>query len=337
MDRFDAFQYFLTNLFLHNLVLVVLAGLLGVVMGRLVFGGRKGASKQLRASLDEQRDRARTVERELERLQEQHEQLLAESVEPASGEDVKGSRLRDENGRLAEELGAALRQVEELKMLAGQARPAEDLAAQPETKAEVDTLEQRIADAHRERKQVEKASAVLRKEMRGLRSKVKEIERRESREMELEKVLKDTEERLSRSQAAEAKESRVRADLEKIVGDLERRLAVAAAERERLRDAVEGGVPRADDTADGIASAHGGGESGTGEGASEGEMDDLTQIKGIGAVLQKKLRAVGVTSLRQIAEWTDEDLADLSRRLRLRNRAERDDWRGQARTLCDGD
>lgn len=420
MDQFDAFQYFLINLFLHNLVLVVLAGALGMVLGRLMFGTRKVALDQLREALKEEEDRARALGRKWKELQAHHEDLLkrveagdtsfspeqereleelrnekAVLVERERGmakklEEVaarqkeleaekgrleaqvaeagaeQGARaevekllasmqgleqrvveaedtarqelegelgaLRSENERLAAELAergkvepedeekregltaenerleseleVMRQQVEELEGALKQARQPKGLPARRGSKADMETLEQRVAEAVREREQVEKASAVLRKEMRGLRNKVKAIEQQESREEELEQLLKDAEDRLSRSQATVAKESRVRASLEKRVGDLEGKLA--------------------ESDSDGLAASD-----------EPEEKDDLTRIKGIGVVLEKKLRAAGVTRLRQIAEWTDEELAEFSRKLRLRNRAERGDWRGQARALCD--
>ena len=61
--------------------------------------------------------------------------------------------------------------------------------------------------------------------------------------------------------------------------------------------------------------------------------DDLTQIKGIKTVLSDHLHAHGIRTWRQIAEWTDDDLAAFSELLAFKNRATRDNWREQARQL----
>ncbi len=64
-----------------------------------------------------------------------------------------------------------------------------------------------------------------------------------------------------------------------------------------------------------------------------GTEDDLTRIKGIKKVLRDKLRAHGIRTFRQIAEWTEEDLHAFSEILAFKNRATRDKWQEQAREL----
>lgn len=61
--------------------------------------------------------------------------------------------------------------------------------------------------------------------------------------------------------------------------------------------------------------------------------DDLTQLDGVGPVLAEKLNKAGVTSLSQIAAWTDEDIARVDGELDFKGRIERDDWVGQAKKL----
>ncbi|MDP9138648.1 MAG: 30S ribosomal protein S2 [Pseudomonadota bacterium] len=61
--------------------------------------------------------------------------------------------------------------------------------------------------------------------------------------------------------------------------------------------------------------------------------DDLALIGGIGATLQKKLAAEGVTSLHQIAGWTPEQATALDDKLKLRGRIGREEWVEQAKSL----
>jgi len=62
--------------------------------------------------------------------------------------------------------------------------------------------------------------------------------------------------------------------------------------------------------------------------------DDLKQIAGVGAGLEKKLKAAGITTLRQIAELSDADIADLEERIiRFSGRIKREEWVDQARKL----
>lgn len=61
--------------------------------------------------------------------------------------------------------------------------------------------------------------------------------------------------------------------------------------------------------------------------------DDLTRIKGLGPKAAAKLSELGVTSLAQIANWTDEDVSRMDDAINGRGRIERDDWVKQAKAL----
>lgn len=61
---------------------------------------------------------------------------------------------------------------------------------------------------------------------------------------------------------------------------------------------------------------------------------DLKRIRGIGALLELKLKAAGVCRYEQIAAWTDVDIARISMKLGLRGRIEQERWVEQARGLA---
>jgi predicted flap endonuclease-1-like 5' DNA nuclease len=65
----------------------------------------------------------------------------------------------------------------------------------------------------------------------------------------------------------------------------------------------------------------------------EGAPDDLTRIKGIGQKLEVTLNGLGVYYYRQIADWSDTEVAQMDAKLKFPGRIDRDDWRGQARRL----
>ena len=67
--------------------------------------------------------------------------------------------------------------------------------------------------------------------------------------------------------------------------------------------------------------------------SQEQRSDDLTLIKGIGAVIARKLNEAGVWRFEQIAAWTDEEAAAFSERLSFKGRVTRDKWREQARAM----
>src|SRR5690554_6177462 len=66
--------------------------------------------------------------------------------------------------------------------------------------------------------------------------------------------------------------------------------------------------------------------------------EDLTRIKGLGPKLAEQLRALGVTSLEQIAAWDDAEIDRIDAQLgRFQGRIRRDDWRTQAQFLAAND
>jgi F-type H+-transporting ATPase subunit gamma len=62
------------------------------------------------------------------------------------------------------------------------------------------------------------------------------------------------------------------------------------------------------------------------------EPDDLEGvIDGIGPVIATRLAEIGVTTFRQVATWTADDIARIGEQLDFKGRIEREDWVGQAR------
>ncbi len=64
------------------------------------------------------------------------------------------------------------------------------------------------------------------------------------------------------------------------------------------------------------------------------EPDDLKLIVGIGPVLERMLRNLGIGTFRQIARWTERDIAEFDAKLsEFPGRIVRDQWVTQARAL----
>jgi large subunit ribosomal protein L21 len=61
--------------------------------------------------------------------------------------------------------------------------------------------------------------------------------------------------------------------------------------------------------------------------------DNLQDIKGIGAVLEKKLNKMGIQNFDQIAAWTEADIDRVDRTLNFRGRIQREQWVEQARAM----
>jgi large subunit ribosomal protein L19 len=65
----------------------------------------------------------------------------------------------------------------------------------------------------------------------------------------------------------------------------------------------------------------------------KGAADDLTQISGVTAELVARLNGIGVIKFEQIANFSDDDIANVDETLALEGRIEKDDWVGQAQRL----
>jgi predicted flap endonuclease-1-like 5' DNA nuclease len=68
--------------------------------------------------------------------------------------------------------------------------------------------------------------------------------------------------------------------------------------------------------------------------AGVGEPDDLKLIVGVGPVLERMLHNLGITTFRQIARWTEREVAEFDAKLpEFPGRIQRDQWVVQARAL----
>jgi len=65
----------------------------------------------------------------------------------------------------------------------------------------------------------------------------------------------------------------------------------------------------------------------------KGEADDLTRIKGVTADLAGQLNGLGVIKFDQIANFSDDDIANVDETLSLGGRIEKEDWVGQAQAF----
>jgi predicted flap endonuclease-1-like 5' DNA nuclease len=64
---------------------------------------------------------------------------------------------------------------------------------------------------------------------------------------------------------------------------------------------------------------------------ADDDGDDLTEVKGIGAVSAQRLSEAGVTTFAQLAAWSDEDLERVAEEVQISpERMRREDWVGQA-------
>ncbi len=69
---------------------------------------------------------------------------------------------------------------------------------------------------------------------------------------------------------------------------------------------------------------------------SDNSGDDLKRIRGVGVLIEKRLRAMGYSSYQQIGSWTQSDVDRVNQQLDFRGRIERENWIEQARILAAG-
>ncbi len=94
-----------------------------------------------------------------------------------------------------------------------------------------------------------------------------------------------------------------------------------SATRQGLGDDVSAGKARVDDSLGLVYSE------------PPEQEDDLTALKGVGKVLSGKLNDFGIYTYRQIAGWNESIINEFATRLSFKDRVQRDDWIGQAKTL----
>ncbi len=70
--------------------------------------------------------------------------------------------------------------------------------------------------------------------------------------------------------------------------------------------------------------------------ADSSKGDDVSLISGIGPVIVKKLADLGYMTIKQIAELTPEQIADIEEKLNFKGRIGREEWVKQAKELIAG-
>ena len=65
----------------------------------------------------------------------------------------------------------------------------------------------------------------------------------------------------------------------------------------------------------------------------KGEAEDLTQISGITADIAARLKQINCYRIEQVANFSDEDIANVDELLNLKGAIEKQDWAGQAQKL----
>jgi len=65
----------------------------------------------------------------------------------------------------------------------------------------------------------------------------------------------------------------------------------------------------------------------------KGDLDDLTKVTGIDDMLAARLKQINCVKFEQVANFSDDDIANIDELLTLNGRIEKEDWVGQAQKL----
>ena len=222
-------------------------------------------------------------------------------------------------------------------------------SAHETTKARLSDAEEKQSSAEQRAASSETELGTIRTELDQLKSTSSETETERRRlESELAEANRQTttlsedleQARTARNEAADADRSRI-GEFERRIDDQQKEIDRLQSELEARQTVTEDAAPAAgapptrapsedeesEDQAYGLAS----------EPVSEPSegTDDLTKIKGIGRVLEGKLHGLGVTTFRQIAEFSAADIDRINAVLDFPGRIEREQWVEQAKAIVE--
>jgi predicted flap endonuclease-1-like 5' DNA nuclease len=193
----------------------------------------------------------------------------------------------------------------------------------------IDAMEQKVIELEAENAELRHGAAGTRQTIEALQRDVAELDELKIQNKELSSCLRSME--TSRRQyERDAKRYRDKADqsdkrsetLSLKLDDVEKSFAEMAKQHDAALKVVKSQKAEAKK-----------GET-NGSQSDKQEIDDLTQIVGIGKVFEKTLHELGIYSFRQIANFGPSDIARVNMELKeFKGRMEQDDWVGQAREL----
>ena len=285
----------------------------------------------LKAERDELKSRSDTTTQALNSAKRQIGELETEFTK--AGEFYKGElgKAIDKRKGLESKLEDARAEHESLSNLLQASRAEHESVNNMLTAAQtrldnLDVMEQKVIELEAENAQLRHDATLLQQEIGALQRDVAELDELKVQNKELAHCLKSMEnsrkqyERDAQRYRDQAESSEKQTEtLRMHLDDVEASFATMArqhdealkiAQQESVREQVNGHEPEAQ------------------------QVDDLTQIVGIGKVFQQTLNDLGIYSFRQIASFGAADVARVNMQLKeFKGRMEQDDWIGQAKDL----
>ena len=290
----------------------------------------------LKGERDELSNRCNATTQALNAARQQVAELEAEFVK--AGEFYKGElgKAIDKRKGLESKLEDAKLEQESLSNLLQASRSEHESVNNMLTAAQtrldnLDVMEQKVIELEAENAQFRHDRTLLQQEIAALQRDVAELDELKVQNKELAHCLQSMEdsrkqyERDAQRYRDQAENSEKQTEtLRMKLDDVEESFAMMAQQHdEALKIAMndQAGQEPAEDKVNG-------------HGPEEQDVDDLTEIVGIGKVFQQTLNDLGIFSFRQIASFGPADVARINMELKeFRGRMEQDDWIGQAREL----
>ncbi len=182
------------------------------------------------------------------------------------------------------------------------------------TKAKLD-LSSDVSRQHEKVTSTENMLQVANQELDGLKKQVSTFETENS---EMSKVVKELKDQIAKGSDEAQSANQLRLQVKEQTSEIDRLKKELVHQKQAVADA-QVAIQKAKTTRKSSSSKSG--------------HDDLTLIKGLGKVMQKKLNAEGVNRFQQIKNWTAQDIARISEKLSLKNRVAKENWVKQAAEL----
>ena len=298
----------------ENLIFLLIAALLGGIIGWLLRAPRlrKQLEEIWRRRVDEEHEGRKRGQLQLSEAREalSEAETRAESLDKKRDKAERALQGASEQAATAEQSAQSVEQEK--------AALAADLKAARETTGKAEQAAKQQAAKLKEAEQRAKATGAALEQARGRLSEAETEAKALARKLEIEAA-----ERQGQAEQLASAEAELTACRERI----------AALEAAAAAPAPTAAEPEAD-LADDQASARAAVEAIARRTAGEvpAADDDLKRIKGIGPVLERQLKAMGITSFRQIAQFSDDDIDRVSAALgAFRGRILRDNWPEGAR------
>ena len=294
----------------------------------------KSATKELftlREERDEFKIRENNNRNSFNSVKRQNADLKAEFLK--AGKFYKGQLANafEKRKALEKKVDDAKLEQESLRNLLESSRSEHDSVNKMLASAQIrldnlDSIEQNAIELEADNAQLRHNAAGTKQEIEALKRDILELDELKIQNKELAHCLKSME-NSRRQYETDAKRYREHADqsedqsetLRVKLDDLERNFGEMAKQHD---DALK--ISREKEVA----------QTSNGHDQSQQEIDDLTEIVGVGKVFQNTLHNLGIFSFRQIAAFGVSDIARVNVALKeSKGRMEQDDWIGQAKEL----